>query len=78
MPALRQAWSMFKPASRSAWTRGGSRRSGPVWVVFAWVAPWLSASCTIPIKTGPGFGGQARGNGDAASLTGGETGTQLV
>ena len=35
-------------------------RSGPVWVVFAWVAPWLSASCTIPIKTGPGFGGQAR------------------
>src|SRR6266511_4169158 len=40
-------------------SRGGSRRSGPVWVVFAWVAPWLSASCTIPIKTGPGFGGQA-------------------
>ena len=35
------------------------RRSGPVWVVFAWVAPWLSASCTIPIKTGPVFGGQA-------------------
>src|SRR3982751_3539011 len=40
-------------------SRGGSRRSGPVLVVFAWVAPWLSASCTIPIKTGPGFGGQA-------------------
>jgi len=30
-----------------------------VLVVFAWVAPWLSASCTIPIKTGPDYGGQA-------------------
>ena len=27
--------------------------------IFAWVAPWLSASCTTPIKTGPDFGGQA-------------------
>src|SRR4051812_41845540 len=39
--------------------RGGTWRSGLVRVVFAWVAPWLSASCTTPIKTGPAFGGQA-------------------
>ena len=39
-------------------------QSGPVWVVFAWVASWLSASCTIPIKTGPGFGGQSTWGGE--------------
>src|SRR5262249_29142635 len=29
------------------------------WSFSHGVAPWLSGSCTIPIKTGPGFGEQA-------------------
>ncbi len=47
-------------------------RSGPVLVVFAWVAPWPSASGTIPIKTGPAFGGQANdrvGPGSSPQVT---------
>ncbi len=43
-----------RPGSLEGWMQ-----SGPVGVVFAWVAPRLSAGCTIPIKTGPEFGEQA-------------------
>jgi hypothetical protein len=46
--------SRGRPGSCGGWPRFGS-----VWVVFAWVAPWLSASCTIPIETGPALGRQA-------------------
>ena len=60
MPALRHAWFMSQSGVEvglDVTEDRGDALCGPD--VFAWVAPWLSASCTIPIKTGPGFGGQA-------------------
>ena len=38
--------------------RGEWPRSCLVRVIFAWVAPFLSDSCTIPIKTGLDFWGR--------------------
>src|SRR3954465_14038108 len=60
MPALRHAWLMFNPAWRSAWIpqRIEAIWSGPGRFRMGRSLAWM-ASYTIPIKTGPDFGGQA-------------------
>src|SRR4051794_24830889 len=62
MPPLRHAWLIFNPAWRSAWI---SWRIAAIWSGLGRFRMGRSlaeaASYTIPIKTGPDFGGQARG-----------------